>query len=140
MTVVLFAVILLRWGLAAAPGQEAPASIWDGVFSKAQAERGKNAYQASCATCHGDDLVAVDPEAPSLTGPRFKAEWIGKTIGERFQLARDTMPSNDPGSLDDKTYVDIMAFILDFNGYPAGARELEPDVDALGRIVIEPAR
>jgi mono/diheme cytochrome c family protein len=139
MSVGLAVVCLLRWGWAVTATQEVPASIWDGVFSDAQVQRGKNAYQGSCASCHGDDLVAVDPEAPSLTGPRFKAEWVGKTIGERFELARESMPLDNPGSLDDKTYVDILAFILHFNGYPSGDRELEADIDALSRVVIQKA-
>ena len=114
-------------------------SIWDGVFSKAQAQRGEAVYQARCAVCHGQDLIA-DIESPSLTGPRFNFDWVGKTINDRFQRIRSTMPETSPGSLDDQTNLDVVAFILQFNDYPAGEQELGVDVGVLKQIVIEPRR
>ena len=131
--------LTLGGGAAVAISQVAPSppSIWDGVFSEAQVRRGKQAYQASCAACHGDNLVAVDPESPSLTGPRFKVAWVGKTIAEPFEVTRKTMPPTSPGSLDNQTNVDILAFVLEFNGYPTGPQELGVDLAVLKRIVIE---
>src|SRR5687768_16106413 len=74
--------LTLGYGASTAISQVAPPSpsIWDGMFSEAQVRRGKQAYQAGCASCHGDALVSMDPESPSLTGPRFKVSWVGKTI------------------------------------------------------------
>jgi mono/diheme cytochrome c family protein len=131
------AALLLAGGLAVAAQDAAPGSIWSGVFSEAQAKRGEEAYQASCAGCHGVDLVSVDSETPSLTGPRFNTSWVGKTIGDRFDVIRKTMPATDPGTLDDQTTIDIVAFILKTNGYPAGQAELGVDAAALGKITIE---
>ena len=34
------------------------------------------------------------------------------------------MPASNPGSLQHDDYVQIMAFLLQQNGYPAGAKEL----------------
>jgi cytochrome c len=119
----------------------ARASIWDGVFSKAQAERGEAIYRARCAVCHGQDLIA-DIEAPSLTGPRFNVDWVGKTIDDQLQRVRRTMPETNPGSLrlDDQANIDIVAYILQFNSYPSGEQELGVDTEILKRIVIEPPK
>ena len=101
--------------------------IGSGVFTAAQAKRGDDAYQASCSGCHGSDLRATDAEAVDLTGPGFRAQWSGKTLQERFETIRDTMPLGNGNSLGDKTYMDILAFILQFNGFPPGSQELAPE-------------
>jgi mono/diheme cytochrome c family protein len=112
----------------AGSAQDPPApSIWSGVFTAAQAKRGGEAYQASCSGCHGGDLRATDPEAVNLTGPAFRAKWNGKTLADRFETIRDTMPPGSANSLGDKTYMDILAFILEFNEFPAGNQELVPE-------------
>ncbi len=38
------------------------------------------------------------------------------------------MPGNTPGSLDERVYADIVAFLLEANGLPPGMRELSPDM------------
>jgi mono/diheme cytochrome c family protein len=118
--------LLLGALLAAAQGASGP-SIGSGVFTAAQAKRGDDAYQASCSGCHGSDLRATDAEAVDLTGPALRAKWNGKTLGERFERIRDTMPLGNGNSLGDKSYMDILAFILQFNGFPAGSQELVPE-------------
>ena len=119
--------MLLLWGALAADAQDtAGPSIWSGVFTAAQAKRGDDAYQASCSGCHGSDLRATDAEAVDLTGPSVRAKWNGKTLGERFEIIRDTMPLGNGRSLGDKTYMDILAFILQSNDFPPGNQELVP--------------
>jgi len=118
-------VALLLVATLAAESQNA--SIWSGVFTAEQAKRGNDAYQASCSGCHGSNLRATDPEAVDLTGPGFRAKWNGKTLGERFETIRDTMPLGNGNSLGDKTYMDILAFILQFNEFPPGSQELVPE-------------
>ena len=119
--------LLLLAGLAADAQDTTGRSIWSGVFTAAQAKRGDDAYQASCAGCHGSDLRATDPEAVNLSGPAFRAKWNGKTLQERFETIRDTMPPGSANSLGDKTYMDILAFILQFNEFPPGNQELVPE-------------
>ena len=101
-------------------------TTWDGVFTAAQAKRGNDAYQASCSGCHGSDLRATDAEAVDLTGPAIRAKWNGKTLEDRFETIRDTMPLGNANTLGDKTYMDILAFILQFNDFPPGNQELVP--------------
>jgi mono/diheme cytochrome c family protein len=119
--------VLLFLGALGTAAQDASGpSIWSGVFTAAQAKRGNDAYQASCSSCHGTDLHATDAEAVDLTGPAMRARWNGKTLQERFEKIRDTMPPGNPNTLGDKTYMDILAFILESNEFPAGDQELVP--------------
>jgi mono/diheme cytochrome c family protein len=111
--------------------------ILEGVFTAEQAERGKQLYPSRCAQCHGDELVS-DSDAPSLTAQAFRYSWHQKTIAERFERIRTTMPPGGAGSLSDQEYLDVVAYILQFNKYPAGAQELAPEKSLLEKIVIEP--
>ena len=129
--------VMLLFGILAAGAQDASGpSIWSGVFTAAQAKRGDEAYQANCSGCHGSDLHATNAEAVDLTGPAFRAKWNGRTLEERFETIRDTMPRANPNSLGDKTYMDILAFILQVNDFPPGNQELVPETAK--RIVFAP--
>ena len=46
------------------------------------------------------------------------------------------MPLGQPRSLDDQTYLDIVTYILQFNGIPSANQKLAPDIRALEQIVI----
>jgi S-disulfanyl-L-cysteine oxidoreductase SoxD len=131
---VLSAALVLLLGVCVANAQQR--STASGVFTAEQAKNGERVYQAQCATCHGSELQNTDPEAPSLTEGAFKFGWNGKTLANRFEQIRGTMPLGKARSLDDQTYVDIIAYILQFNGIPAGTQKLAPDVAALAQIVV----
>lgn len=122
--------------LATAVAAQEPRSTADGVFSEEQAKSGEQAYRANCASCHGLDLRKIDPEAPDLTDGPFRFGWQDKTLAERFEKIRTTMPRPAAGSLDDQTYLDIIAYLLSANGLPAGAQPLKPDREALAKIVV----
>jgi len=107
-----------------------------GVFTEEQAKKGEMAYQRVCASCHGADLHSTEPEAPDLTEGPFKFGWQGKTIAERFEIIRSTMPPGRRGNLDDQTYLDIVTYILRFNNIPAGNQALQPDINILKQIVV----
>jgi cytochrome c5 len=119
--------VLLLAALAAEAQNASSPSILSGVFTAEQAKRGNDAYQASCSACHGSDLHATDPEAVDLAGPAIRAKWNGKTLQDRFETIRDTMPPGNTNTLGDKTYMDILAFILQSNEFPAGTQELGPE-------------
>jgi mono/diheme cytochrome c family protein len=129
--------LLLLQGFSVSYAQPTGArSTSSGVFTAEQAKNGERAFQAKCATCHGADLHSTDAEAPDLTEGAFKFGWEGKTIANRFEQIRGSMPLGNARGLDDQTYIDIVAYILQFNGIPSGAQKLEPDVRALEQIVI----
>lgn len=99
-------------------------TVWDGVYTAAQAARGGDAYAHDCAVCHGADLSGID-EAPGLRGGEFVSDFDGLTVGALFDRTRTTMPQSAPGSLSPETYADILAYLLSMNGFPAGQKPLD---------------
>jgi mono/diheme cytochrome c family protein len=96
--------------------------IWQGVYSAAQAERGKATFLTSCQRCHNADLSG--DRGPALKGERFTTSWGGGSVTRLFEKIRDTMPPFATSTLDDAAKLDIVAFILQTNGFPAGDKEL----------------
>ena len=118
------------------------ASIWDGVFTEAQAKRGQTVYPGSCGTCHGRRLNGApdDPDmrsTPPLARAKFLRDWEGRSLATLFEYTRARMPESNPGSLTDEEYVDVIAYMLSFGGMPAGDDDLRPDPSSLARTVIE---
>ncbi len=113
----------------------AQSSVWDGVYTNAQAARGEALYKSNCASCHGGKLEGQG-QAPALAGEEFSKSWKGMTLGDLFDTMRTTMPADRPGELSKQQNADILAFILKSNQYPAGAKELPADTDALNKIQI----
>jgi mono/diheme cytochrome c family protein len=110
---------VMTFGLAAAFAQ-APATVLDGVYTAAQATRGEAAYSSSCVGCH----EGQDADGPQLTGTVFLDRWREDKLASLFDFIRTSMPGNLPGGLEERTYVDVLAYILQANGLPAGQREL----------------
>jgi S-disulfanyl-L-cysteine oxidoreductase SoxD len=106
-------------------------SVWDGVYTSDQAARGRQAYDASCSSCHGTDL-AGRRDNRALAGSRFWEDWGEDSLGTFFAVVRKTMPRGASGSLAEPVYFDIVAYVLQKNGYPGGDRELTAaSVDAV---------
>lgn len=127
----------------ASPSEDADrtTSVWDGVFTDAQAARGQSAYSGACSYCHGRRLNGApdDPDmrsSPPLARARFLREWEGRSLATLYEYTRLTMPEDNPNSLAEEGYVDIIAYLLSASGMPAGDDELAPDSQSLARIVI----
>jgi mono/diheme cytochrome c family protein len=122
--------------------QEPDASpIWGGVYTTAEADAGKAAYELRCAGCHRNDLRGGQTGAnfaPALGGDDFMLRWDSTGVDRLFRIIRDTMPRGTPGTLGPATARDLVAYLLQFNGFPSGAASLPPDEAALTRIVIRP--
>ena len=99
-------------------------SVWDGVYTPAQAARGKAVYDSTCSTCHRGDLGGAS--AAALKGDHFWQNWGEDSLGSLYNLAKSTMPRN-AAALPDDNYLDIVAYILQANGYPAGEAALTHD-------------
>ena len=112
--------------VAAPPAQTAARTIWDGVFTEAQAGRGQRGYLQACAKCHADDLLG-SANAPALVGQPFFARFDRSTADDVMQTIRQTMPQEAPDSLGAEAYVDIVSYLFKANGGPAGAAELTAD-------------
>ncbi len=111
--------------LAAVPTQKASRTVLAGVYSAAQATRGKAVYLQSCAAgCHMENLAGNGP-AIDLAGKGFVARWKGVTLNDLYKKIRDTMPVDSPGSLSADDYLAVAAYLLSANGYPSGAAPLK---------------
>lgn len=116
--------------------QAATRSVWDGIFSPVQADRGHAVYTARCAACHGATMGGTG-EAPGLTGGEFVSHYDQLTVGDLFERVRTTMPQNDPAALSRDEYADVVAFLLKSNGFPAGNAALDRRTEVLATIGIQ---
>jgi cytochrome c len=120
------------------PGlEQTTRSIWDGVYTEAQAERGKGLYLKECASCHAENLQGGD-ESPGLAGAGFLSQWIDLSVGDLFERIRISMPQDRPGQLGREAIADILAYLFKANSFPAGNTELVRDTAVLKQILIEP--
>ena len=117
---------LLLGSSAAHAGQQERVTVWDGVYTTAQAARGKLVYDGNCGACHLPDMSGSD-EARPLAGERFMQDWREDTLHTLFVRIRNLMPFDEPATLTEQAYLDSVAYILEFDGFPAGGRELTPD-------------
>ena len=113
-------------GAVSAAAQENRATVWDGIYTAEQAARGRIVYDRHCGACHRADLSGSE-EARPLAGARFMQDWREDTLHTLFTRIRSLMPFNEPATLSEHAYLDSVAYILQFNGFPPGERELTPD-------------
>lgn len=97
------------------------ATVWQGVYTEAQAARGQIEYATYCASCHRDDLSAYND---ILKGRRFMEKYRESSLHLLFDKTKTTMPRGAPASLSDQAYLDIVSYLLKANDFPAGTREL----------------
>ena len=109
-------------------------SIWDGVYTDAQAKRGAEGYAAHCAQCHGDSLSGNGADVPALAGQSFLYNWDGLGLDALFDRIHTTMPQSNPGSLSVNEVADITAYLLSANQVPSGTTELPADTQSLQKI------
>ena len=99
-----------------------------GVFTLDQVSAGQATYEASCKTCHDmkfyRDIWSYWEEKP------LEGFW--------FRIVSE-MPSENPGSLLDEEYTNILAYILSDLGYPAGDAVLDP-YNGMSEITIAPRK
>ena len=110
-------------------------TVWDGVYTAAQAERGKAGYEIHCQTCHGRDLSGGsdgDDPAPALIQKNFGEN--RKDLNNLYTYIRTSMPRDEAGTLESQAAIDIVAYLLARNSFPPGSAELPADPDALQQI------
>jgi S-disulfanyl-L-cysteine oxidoreductase SoxD len=109
-----------------------PRSVWDGVYTDAQAARATATFSQSCANCH---TLTSDGNRP-LTGDPFWKGFTQKTVADLLTFVKTNMPNGvNAGSLPAPAYNDLVALILKSNGFPAGATEVAPDTVAGVQII-----
>ena len=127
--------VLLHAGVTAQAGSK---TVWDGVYTDAQAQRGAGVYAQQCANCHGSDAAGGD--APSLTSGEFAGNWNGLSLDQLFERTHSSMPMNAPGTLTRAQTADILAFMLRSNRFPAASSELSDRAEVLRGITYSSAK
>jgi hypothetical protein len=112
----------------------AQVTAWDGVYTVEQAARGKDAFTKACADCHRTG------EAPAVIGSVFVRRWFEDSLFVPFAKMSRTMPDDlydhQVSALPERTYVDILSYLLEAAGFPAGSEPLTGDSRRLASILI----
>lgn len=95
--------------------QDEATSVQAGVYSQEQAERGEQLFGEACLVCH-------QPEEFADGG--YMDGWSGMNVNDMVEFIRSTMPEDNPGRLKRQEYIDIVAFLFQQNGLPAGETEM----------------
>lgn len=127
-SLVFLAVVTGHWSLVTAQTTDSLRSTRAGVYSVGQATKGGTLYALNCVSCH---------TPASHAGPTFAAKWDGRPLAELFEYVRSAMPKSDPGSLTQREYIQVLAYLLKMNGMPAGPEELPTDSLALKNIRLD---
>jgi mono/diheme cytochrome c family protein len=117
-------------------GAQATGSVWDGIYTEAQAKRGEAIYKAECMRCHGLELEGGEM-GPPLSGPAFSSNWNGLTVGDLFDRIRVNMPMDKPVKLPRAQYADVLSFLLSQQGFPKGQADLKMQSEFLKQIKYE---
>ncbi len=138
-----FVAFMLLLGMpvnASSDGSSAEGSVWDGVYSQAQAKQGAKLFVEHCVACHSTkpgEMSGHGP-APSVIGEDFAFRWLDSSVADLYDAIRQTMPEGAPNSLSPAQYAALTAYIFELNGYPAGESALDAaNYDALANIWIE---
>jgi mono/diheme cytochrome c family protein len=110
-------------------------SVWDGVYTTAQAERGKATFDVTCSRCHNSDLSGSE-RGPTLTGDKFLANWLDGSLEPLFSFIRDQMPQGSANIITDDNKADVLGYILQRNSFPAGKTELTANTARLDTMQI----
>jgi mono/diheme cytochrome c family protein len=134
--------ILLCASVHAARQSEGPVrrTVWDRVYTEAQANRGESLYVRHCEQCHGTGLDGdTASEIPGLAFEGFMQRWRGRTADDLLLRMERSMPQASPGSLTRAQYADLVAYLFKANGFPAGFEALGVDSARLRQVVIDRA-
>jgi mono/diheme cytochrome c family protein len=120
---------LFMVGVVAVTGEQAPTKTTNsGVYTAAQAARGQKVFGDKCTACH---------EPSRFAGAAFDESWNGKALKDLWDVASGTMPEDNPGSLKQQEYADIIAYFLQLNEFAPGEGELQPGAAPMAAIKVE---
>ncbi len=139
-----FALLFAVWVGAAwllsgtAVGAQGKKTVWDKVYTAEQATSGQMEYDTHCAGCHVKNLSGRDGggQGPELAGAQFGKKWDFQNLNQLYTEIKTRMPRQQPASLSAEAYLNIVAYILQANKFPAGEAALTPDSEALAGILI----
>jgi len=106
----------------------APTSLGDGAYTAEQAEAGQPIFEQRCSSCHNADFYK-----------NILRTWRGQPMLYLFEQVMSSMPADNPGSLMDNEYENVMAYVLQITGFPAGDTPLEYASGMMGDVEIQAA-
>ncbi len=109
-------------------------SVWDGVYTEAQAKRGEAIYAERCVRCHGATMMGGTDGAGALIGEKFNGNWNGVPLDQMIDRVRASMPLDKPMTLSRQQTVDVISYIFSANKIPPGAAELPRQAEMLSLI------
>ena len=115
-------------------------SVWEGVYTFDQAQKGETAYREQCMRCHGRFLDG-DTLAPPLEGSIFMSGWDTVTLDKLYvRISRDMADNNKGKAANAELNAAMLAYLLAYNGFPDGKTELPHTIDKLKQIRFEQAK
>jgi mono/diheme cytochrome c family protein len=115
--------------------RERPATVWSGVYSKADADRGKQTYARLCSRCHGVDMKGGATE-PGLVGPKFFDRWHDLRLGDIVAYIQSAMPREHDFYVSAPAAREIVSLMLQESGVPPGKAPISSDIATLNQILI----
>ncbi|MFC4454409.1 c-type cytochrome [Deinococcus sonorensis] len=111
-------ILLVLLGLTTVSAQAATPA-----YTKAQATQGAAVDKAQCALCHGSTLQ--NGGAPKLAGSAFLLKWGSNSLDDFHSIMSTTMPQTHPGALKPEQYINLVAYVLQQNGFKPGTTALK---------------
>jgi mono/diheme cytochrome c family protein len=103
----------------------------DGIYTKAQADGASKQFAKICADCHPFTVAAKKkPKDLPLGDEPFFEQWTGRPLTELVTLIALTMPNDGSAVVTEAEAVDLVAYILQQNGFPAGSKPLTKEAAA----------
>jgi len=110
-------------------------TVWSGVYAKDEADRGKRASAQLCGGCHGVNLKGSE-KAPQLTGPKFFERWNNLRLLDVVAYIQSAMPHEHEFFASPEATREIVGFMLQESGVPAGQAPMSKDVNELSEVLI----
>ena len=127
---ILGAAVATMWFAAAGAAAWQEKTVWDGVYTDAQAKRGAGLYKEKCARCHADEMTG-NGEASPLVGSEFSSNWNGLSLDALFTKIIVGMPEDAKGTLSRQQTADLLAAMFATAEMPSGKTELATAADQL---------
>jgi cytochrome c5 len=123
---------LVAWAAALAFSAGAPAhdsaaqkTTNDGIYTRAQADGAKKQFDKICADCHAFTVAAKKkPKDLTLGDEPFFETWTGRPVTDLVNVITLTMPNDGSAVVSEAEAVDLVAYMLQQNGFPAGSSPL----------------
>lgn len=133
---ILLAAAALTWSVAAAtaarPESAPQKSTNDGIYTKEQADGARQLFVKVCQACHPFTVAGKKtPKDFPLGEDPFFEEWGGRPVKELINVIALTMPNDGSAVLNDQEATDLVAYILQQNGFAPGKTPLTKDTEAV---------